>query len=39
VSDLALKELAAAQRTGNRWLATVAGLLAGVIALLLWRAW
>ncbi len=34
-SDLALKELAAAQRAQNRWLAVVAALLAGTIALIL----
>ena len=33
-SDFALKELAAAQRAQNRWLAVVAALLAGAIALL-----
>ncbi len=39
VSHLALKEVAAAQRAGNRWLAAVAALLACVIAMLLWRFW
>jgi ubiquinone biosynthesis protein len=34
-SDVALKELAAAQRAQNRWLAIVAALLAGAIALLI----
>jgi ubiquinone biosynthesis protein len=34
-ADLAVKELAAAQRTRNLWLALVAALLAGVIVLLL----
>ncbi len=38
VSDLALKDLAAAQRARNRWLGVVAALLAGVIAVLLWHA-
>jgi len=36
-SDLALKEIAAARRAGNRWLAVVTVLLACVIAILLWR--
>jgi ubiquinone biosynthesis protein len=39
VSHLALKEIAAAQRAGNRWLAVVATLLACVIAMFLWRFW
>jgi len=38
VSDVAFRELAAAQRTQNRWLALVAVLLAGVIAILLWQS-
>jgi ubiquinone biosynthesis protein len=37
VSDQALRDLAAAQRARNRWLAVVAALLAGVIAVLLWQ--
>jgi hypothetical protein len=36
-ADVALKEFAAVQRARNRWLAVVAVLLAGVIALLLMR--
>ena len=39
VADFHLKEIAAAQRASNRWLIVVAGLLAGVIAILLWRSW
>jgi ubiquinone biosynthesis protein len=39
VSDACLKEIVAAQRIRNRWLAAVAALLAGVIVLLLWRSW
>jgi ubiquinone biosynthesis protein len=38
-SDIVFRELAAAQRARNRWLAVVAALLAGVIAVLLWRSW
>jgi len=36
-ADVVLKELAAAQRVQNRWLAVVAALLAAAIALLVWR--
>ena len=36
-SDVALRELAAAQRAQNGWLALLAVLLAGVIAVLLWH--
>ena len=36
-SDIALKELAQAQRAWNVWLAVVVALLAAVIGLLLWR--
>jgi len=36
-SDAALKELAAAQRARNRWLAVVALLLAGIVAVLVAR--
>jgi ubiquinone biosynthesis protein len=36
-ADIALKEFAAVQRSRNRWLAVVAVLLAGMIALLLIR--
>ena len=36
-SDLALKELAAAQRARNRWLALVAAMLAIVVVVLLGR--
>jgi ubiquinone biosynthesis protein len=37
LSDLALKEIVAAQRAGNRWLAAAVVLLAGALAVLLWR--
>jgi ubiquinone biosynthesis protein len=37
VSDVAFRELAAAQTARNRWLAVVAALLAGIIVLLLWQ--
>ena len=36
-SDTALKDLAAAQRARNGWLALLAALLMGLIGLLLWR--
>jgi len=39
VSDLALKEIAAAQRAVTRWLGVVALLLAGLIAVLIWHSW
>ena len=38
VLDVAFRELAAAQQARNRWLALVAVLLAGVIAILLWQS-
>ena len=36
-SDISFKELAAAQRARNLWLGLLAALIAGVIAVLLWR--
>jgi hypothetical protein len=38
-SELAIRELAAAQRARNRWLALIALLVISMAAALFWRAW
>jgi ubiquinone biosynthesis protein len=38
-SEMAMRELAAAQRARNRWLAIIALLVAASLAFLIWRGW